>query len=277
MPKVSVLTSCYNSNAEYLKAHIESILNQTYQDFEYILLNDSPENKEIETIIKSYNDKRIIYVENEKNLGIAESRNRLFKLSKGEYIANCDHDDVSFSYRLEKEVDYLDKNPDTGVVSGNFIINFNNKSISHYPQTDYDIKTNLVVRGCVVLHPASMIRKSVLIENNIKWEKEYEPADDYRLWSRLIDKTEFYNLPEPLVVYRVHENNTTKSTYNRMLERETRIKNYLYRRYPYTAQLSSKEAWIKLFGFIPFIKKKIYGNNKKYMLFGFITLLKSIR
>ncbi len=277
MPKVSVLTSCYNSNPEYLKAHIESILNQTYQDFEYILLNDSPENKEIETIIKSYNDKRIIYVENEKNLGIAESRNRLLELSKGKYIANCDHDDVSFLYRLEKEVEYLDNNPDTGVVSGNFIINFDNKSISHYPQTDYDIKTNLVVRGCVVLHTASMIRKSVLTENNIKWEKEYEPADDYRLWSRLIDKTEFCNLPEPLVVYRVHENNTTKSTYNRMLERETRIKNYLYRRYPYTAQLSSKEAWIKLFGFIPFIKKRIYGNNVKYQLLGFLTLFKSIK
>lgn len=277
MPKVSVLTPMYNSTPQYLKDHIESILKQTFKDFEYILLNDSPDNKELEKIVKSYNDNRIIYIENSKNLGIAASRNVLLEKAQGEYIAMCDHDDVSYPDRLEKEVAYLDTHPETGVVSSNFIVNFNKRDISNYPLNSYDIKTNLIVRGCVVLHTASMIRKSVLIKNNISWEPEYEPSDDYRLWTRLIDKTEFCNIKEPLVVYRVHSNNTTSNTIDKMKNMETRIKNELYSIYPYTAQLSSNSSCIKLFGILPIIKKKAYGNNIKYLLFGFIPLLKIIK
>ena len=121
MPKVSVLTPLYNTNPSFLKEMIESILNQTFKDFEFLLLNDSPENKELKKIVESYNDRRIIYLENEKNLGISKSRNKLLELAKGEYIAIFDHDDISLPERLEKQADFLDKNPGTGIVGTNFI------------------------------------------------------------------------------------------------------------------------------------------------------------
>ena len=93
--KVSVLTPLYNTDPVFLREMIESILNQTFRDFEFILLNDSPDNREIEEIVRSYQDPRIVYVENESNLGISESRNKLLALSRGEYVAIFDHDDIS--------------------------------------------------------------------------------------------------------------------------------------------------------------------------------------
>ena len=109
MPKVSVLTPLYNTNPSFLKEMIESILNQTFKDFEFLLLNDSPENKELKKIVESYNDRRIIYLENEKNLGISKSRNKLLELAKGEYIAIFDHDDISLPERLENRWIFLTK------------------------------------------------------------------------------------------------------------------------------------------------------------------------
>ena len=116
MVKVSVCMPVYNTKPEYLREAVESILNQTFKDFEFLILSDSPDNTEIDKIISSYDDKRIKYSKNTKNIGISESRNKLLKTAKGEYIAVFDHDDISLPNRLEKEVEYLDKNPDVSVV-----------------------------------------------------------------------------------------------------------------------------------------------------------------
>lgn len=102
MPDVSVLTPIYNTDPTILKITIESILNQSFKNFEFIILNDSPENSEIEEIVRSYNDPRIRYLKNKKNLGISESRNVLLHASRGKYIAILDHDDISKVNRLEK-------------------------------------------------------------------------------------------------------------------------------------------------------------------------------
>ena len=110
MPKVSVLTPIYNTEPEHLRQAIESILNQTFTDFEFIILNDSPWNTEIEDIVLAYKDARIKYVKNDKNIGISKSRNKLLSLASGEYLAIFDHDDISLPTRLEKQVDFLDKN-----------------------------------------------------------------------------------------------------------------------------------------------------------------------
>jgi glycosyltransferase involved in cell wall biosynthesis len=118
IPKVSVLTPIYNTNPEHLREMIESILNQTFTDFEFLILNDSPENIELDKIVKSYKDERIKYFKNEKNLGITPSRNKLLKMARGEYVAIFDHDDISVPDRLAQEVEYLDTNPHISVVSG---------------------------------------------------------------------------------------------------------------------------------------------------------------
>ena len=120
-PKISVLTPMYNTRPDDLRAMIESILNQTYGDFEFLLLNDSPENHELEQIVKSFNDARIKYLVNEKNMGITKSRNKLIELARGEYLAVADHDDNSTPNRFELEVGFLDANPHIGAIGGNVI------------------------------------------------------------------------------------------------------------------------------------------------------------
>ena len=120
MPRVSVLTPIYNTNPTHLREMIESILSQTFTDFEFLILNDSPENQEIEKIVLEYakHDRRIKYSKNDKNMGITPSRNKLLKMARGEYIAIFDHDDISVPDRLAREVEFLDANPHIGVVSG---------------------------------------------------------------------------------------------------------------------------------------------------------------
>jgi len=247
-PKVSVLTPIYNTNPQHLRECIESILNQTFTDFEFLLLNDSPDNKELKKIVESYNDPRIIYSENETNIGISASRNKLLQMSRGEHLAIFDHDDISVPTRLEKEVEYLDSHPDIGVVSGNFKGFGDLTWNSNHPENNLDIKFALL-RGCEVCHTAAMIRKSVLINNNIEWESEFSPAEDYMMWIRLIGKTMFYNFKETLVYYRWFDQNTSVLQRDKQLDRDALIKCIAYREYPYlikkiTPQNMDKTLWI---------------------------------
>ena len=103
MVKVSVLMPVYKTPEKYLRAAIESILQQTFTDFEFLILDDYPlDNRQ--KIVASYADKRIKYFENSQNMGISASRNKLIDMAKGEYLAVFDHDDISLPQRLEKEV-----------------------------------------------------------------------------------------------------------------------------------------------------------------------------
>ena len=112
MPKISVLTPLYNTEPDQLKEMIESVLAQSFSDFEFLLLNDSPDNTELESLVKGFSDPRIRFFSNEENLGISESRNKLLGLASGDYIAILDHDDICYPTRLEKEAAYLDSHPD---------------------------------------------------------------------------------------------------------------------------------------------------------------------
>ena len=273
MPKVSVLTPLYNTNPVHLREMIESVLSQTFTDFELLLLNDSPENQQLKEIVQSYNDKRIVYYENEINIGISKSRNKLIELARGEYIAVLDHDDISLPDRLKKECEYLDSHPEIGVVSSNIKIKETNK-VSNYPTSNRQIKQKLIEGRCVVLHTAAMIRKSVLTDNNIKYEQAYSPCEDYMLWARLLGKTMFYNFKEPLVLYRDHENNTSHKFSEKMSDKSNMINNFLIKEYPYFA---NSNYTIYIFGFLPLIKKKTSGNKVKYLLFGVIPIFKIIR
>ncbi len=201
MPKVTVLMPVYNTKEEYLRETIDSILTQTFTDFEFLIINDASTDKRVREVVLSYDDDRIVYVENEKNLGISESSNKGIALAKGEYVARQDHDDISLPKRLEKEVRYLDEHLDVGVCSCWFEM-FPKKKITKYPYKNNDIKEMLFLTGDPICHPASMIRKGVLVENSVLYKDEYRYAEDYALWVDLADKTNFYNLPEILFKYR---------------------------------------------------------------------------
>ncbi len=276
MPKVSVLTPIYNTNPSHLRQCIESILNQTFTDFEFLIINDSPDNKELDRIVLSYKDPRIKYIKNEKNIGISATRNKLIKLAKGEYLAIFDHDDISVPERLALEVEYLDANPYIGVVSG-WLKCFGTKNdIFKNPENDVDIKIHLLL-NCYIAHTAAMIRKSVLIENNIEYEEYYSPAEDYRLWARLVNITNFHNIQSVLVEYRNHQNMTTLSQKVKMYNAWRAISLNLQNEYPAyyrkTKNLTFSKATkfrLRLFGIIPILKIK----NDWIQLFEFIPILK---
>lgn len=277
MPRVSVLTPIYNTNPSHLREMIESILNQTFTDFEFLILNDSPENKEIEKIVKSYKDKRIKYFKNDKNMGITPSRNKLMDMACGEYIAVFDHDDISVPSRLEQQVNFLDKNPHVGVVSG-WLKFFGNKTmILKNPEYDNDIKI-FMTDDCVIAHTAAMIRKSVLDENNIRYDEYYSPSEDYKLWAQLMPLTHFYNIPNVLVLYRYIDGNTTNTQQDKMVSTSNAIRLELRNKYSaYYAEYRSRTIEhsgttfrFRLFGLVPIFKIK----NSWVFLFEFIPIFK---
>jgi len=272
MPKVSVLTPIYNTNPEHLRECIESILRQTFTDFEFLILNDSPDNTELDAIVASYKDKRIKYHKNERNIGISASRNKLLDMARGEYLAIFDHDDISLPTRLEKEAAYLDANPDVGVVSA-FTEHFPIKSIATYPINNNAIKRDLM-NSCAIAHSASMIRKSVMKNNCVQWDEKFSPSEDYMLWVQLIDKTMFHNIPEILLKYRVFQKNTSHTQADKMSDRTILIKSLARFRFPFLAEIEKlcSSRWIFLFSVIPIIKIKRWPNHIKILLFGCIPL-----
>ena len=275
MPRVSVLTPLYNTNPVHLREMIESILNQTFTDFEFLILNDSPNNTEIEEIVKSYQDKRIKYSKNEQNMGITPSRNKLLKMARGEYVAIFDHDDISVPERLALCVEYLDKNPHVGVVSGWLQFFGNSDSILKNPEHDTEIKIKLT-ENCYVAHTAAMIRKSVLADNNIEYEEYYTPAEDYRLWARLMDVTHFYNIQDVLVKYRWFGNNASTTMASRMSLAHDSICLQLQNKYPAYYREYCKmfgkpnKLRIRMFGVVPLLKIK----HRKIYLFECIPVFK---
>jgi len=273
MPKVSVLVPVYRTKEEYLRAAIESILSQTFGDFELLVLDDCPDDPR-ESVVKSYGDSRILYSRNERNLGITPSRNKLLEMARGEYVAVFDHDDVSLPTRLEKEVAYLDAHPDVGVVSC-WVGEVSESRVTRYPEDDADIRVALMW-DCPVAHSASMIRKSVLDASGIRYESRFSPAEDYGLWCRLVGVTKFHNLPEVLFNYRSHAGNTSKTQAERMLAGgyKVRAMNKALNAETWNEyELRAVRTWrVRLFGFMPFLWIRQENRKTLVKLFGIPVL-----
>ena len=278
MPKVSVLMPVYNTKDRYLRDAIDSILAQTFTDFELLIINDASTQKHVEAVVLSYKDPRIKYKANEANIGITHTRNKLLEWAAGEYLAVMDHDDISLPIRFMRQVEHLDAHPDVGVVSCCFErFRFKNKNGKIKIRLEHDADIRLALVGtCAVLHPASMLRKSVLIDNNIRYENEFTPAEDYALWCRLIPHTKFYNIPEVLFRYRCHSNNTSRVQKDKIkratmaiyafVEQENPL---LYKQYQLTAKHT---AIFRLFGFIPLLKFVSQSQRTWVYLFNIIPI-----
>jgi len=235
--RVSVLTPIYKTDPEMLRAAIRSVLGQKFRDFEFLLLDDCPEDPR-EGVVREFDDPRIVYLKNDANLGITPSRNRLIGLAKGEYLAVFDHDDVCVPDRLAKEVAYLDAHPECGVVSGwtKEIVESSNRRIveskvAKYPETDAEIKSGML-GWCTLVHSGSMIRKSVLAAAGLGYEERYSPCEDYALFVKLMAHTSFYNLQEPMIEYRLHANNATKTQSPKMIVADSLVRRWAERNLP---------------------------------------------
>ncbi|MDR2526686.1 MAG: glycosyltransferase [Rickettsiales bacterium] len=207
MPRVSVLMPVYNAE-KYIVEAIDSILAQTFSDFEFIIINDGSTDKSVE-IIKSYKDKRIRFINNKENIGIAAVLNQGLDLATGEYIARMDSDDISMSNRFAKQIEYMDKHSDVGVL-GTLVRFFPGDSRKNDGRHKKNITyLDLLLIGWCVTHPTVMLRRSVFEKNALRYDPE-SVAEDYDLWTRAIRFTQIKNMQEILLKYRWHDANVSQ-------------------------------------------------------------------
>ncbi|WP_417939630.1 glycosyltransferase family 2 protein [Flavobacterium sp. RS13.1] len=199
-PKITVLMPVYNCEL-YIRESIESILNQTFDDFEFLIIDDASTDSTVDKI-KMYNDKRIKLIEKSLNTGLTNSLNYGLAIAKGEYIARMDGDDISLPKRFEKQIAFLDQNQDV-ILCGTLYKIIGTEKVCEHPLFHDEIKVKLI-SGCYIAHPTVMIRKFILEQNKISYDSTKEPAEDYDLWSRLAFLGKLSNIGEVLLHYRVH-------------------------------------------------------------------------
>jgi glycosyltransferase involved in cell wall biosynthesis len=206
-PKVCVLMSVYNGE-RFLRETIESILNQTFTDFEFIIINDGSTDASSE-ILEEYaqKDSRIRLIHQE-NMGLTKSLNKGFGMAHGEYIARMDADDISEPTRFEKQVDFLDAHPSIGIVGINsYIIDERGnilREIKH--PTSHDEIMSKILLDNKFIHSSVMLRK-ILLKKYGYYNEKLTYAQDYELFLRLSTHTKLANLPDPL--HRWRENTST--------------------------------------------------------------------
>lgn len=204
-PRVSVVTTVYNGE-RFLAEAIESILDQSFRDFEYILVDDASTDAS-PAIIETYArlDPRIRVIHNQLNLNPCGSINRALEVAVGEYFANLDQDDFADRRRLELQIAFLDKHPEIGVVGAQARQIDHAGSARHtmsYP-TSPAMARWVILFGTPVLHSAATIRRELLLQvGGYSGHGKY--AIDYALWAALVECTKITNLPETLVSYRRH-------------------------------------------------------------------------
>lgn len=232
-PTVSVNLTVYNGE-QYLTQAIDSILNQTFDDFEFIIINDGSTDGTGD-ILAGYDDPHLRIV-TQANQGIPRSRNRAGNLSRGRYIAVMDGDDVSFPTRLERQVAFLDTHHKVGVVGSacRVVDELNRREWEQWvPLSDEELRRALI-RGNPFVHTSVMMRKSVLRAVG-GYNEAYPYLLDYELWVRLATHTRLANLPEVLVMHRHHWGtvSTTRDTELLRLWLRMRIRYEAFRRLDY--------------------------------------------
>lgn len=208
----------YNSE-KFIGKAIKSILNQTYKNYEFIIIDDCSTDKTLDVIKKySAKDKRIKFEKNKKNLGIAGNRNRLIELSRGKYIAWQDADDLSIKERIEKEVSFMEKNPSVGICGG-FLECFNRKGVSgirYYSPNDIYLRKH-IFRMSPVAQPSSIIRSNVIKELG-KYDVSLSSAEDLDMSFRIGSVSKFANLQEIVLKYREHDQSNTFRQLNKQIQ-----------------------------------------------------------
>tara|TARA_B110000027_G_C16112589_1_gene298480 strand:+ start:321 stop:1142 length:822 start_codon:yes stop_codon:yes gene_type:complete len=199
---ISIILPTYN-NDKTIFYSVNSILNQTYKNFELIIVNDFSTDNTKE-IIQSFNDSRIVYLENDSNFGMTLSIIKGIKNAKGDFIARMDGDDISVPDRLEKQLKYLTKNPNIDLVGSNIIFFTNNKIIGISDLKLYNFKKlNFYTNTVGLPHPTWMAQANFF--KNFQYDPKTMTAEDQDLLLRAYHKCQFTLLKEPLLFYRIPE------------------------------------------------------------------------
>lgn len=212
MNTLSVIMATYNENRGFLENCIQSILNQTYWDFEFLIAIEPGESNRdyLNNVVAA--DNRVRIIENTKRLGVAASRNRAIMESRGTFVALIDGDDYCDATRFEKQISFLENNPDISLVGSNmFLVDENNNIVGErkYPEEHKDIKRYFLLTMAVA-NPSIMVRRKDLYEVGL-FDNRLTKAEDFELWMRfLVNQKKMHNLPDHLVNYRVISNNNEK-------------------------------------------------------------------
>jgi glycosyltransferase involved in cell wall biosynthesis len=234
-PMVSVVMPVYNSEI-YLRTAIESILAQTFRNFELIAIDDGSTDGSA-SILDDFRrqDGRIIILSHLQNQGIVSALNRGLKIARGEYIARMDTDDISLPERFEKQVEFLETHPQVGVLGSDAIfMDSHGREIVRmgHPHEDLSIRWTSLLAN-VFFHPTVMIRRAILTSFHLGYQLDFQSVEDYDLWVRLLEHTQAANLDRPLLRYRVHAQSISSQSAQEQMEKHTRISfAYIQRLFP---------------------------------------------
>ena len=220
-PIVSILMPIYKT-APFLREAMDSMLSQTFTDFELIILNDcSPDNAE--EILDEYKDPRIVRYRGEKNEGLANVLKVGMQMARGKYIARMDSDDVSAPNRLEVQVDYLEKHPDIDLCSCGMKL-FGAMEDQWIRESDFETLRINALFFSPILHASSVWRRDAFDKQGLRFRQEMVPAEDYDLWCRALSGgLRLVNIPDCLYMYRIHPDQATGNT-EKTLQKEQLVR-----------------------------------------------------
>lgn len=239
--KISVVLPVYNCEL-YIEDAISSILNQTIQDFEIIIIDDCSVDNTVK-IIQTIKDERIRLILKEENKGLIDSLNVGFKEAKGKYIARMDGDDISLPNRFQKQLEILENNPDIkacGCWLNEF--GYSNKIINHKEKHD-EIVSRLLL-SCSMSLCSAMLERSWITD--FKFNKTKLHVEDYDFWSKMAWTGKFYNIQEVLYNYRVHELQVSTVYKPVQIQGDIDIKLFLFKKLQYNTEIFSDEMIEKM-------------------------------
>ncbi len=219
-PIISVILPVYNAE-KYIEEAINSILEQTYQNFELIIINDGSTDTSL-SVINQYKKNNKVRIVTQENKGLIFTLNKGIDLAKGQYIARMDADDIAHPERFEKQISLFEANPSLGVCSAS-TENFGAETDITIRSADNDNLKVTLLFWPPFAHPAAMIKRSVLLAHNIYYREEFKHCEDFDLWSQLAPYCQFSNVTEVMLKYRVHPEQVTNSFSDVVLDAHFRI------------------------------------------------------
>lgn len=205
--KISVIMSCYNINVGMFKTAVHSILQQTFRDFELIIVNDGMSDEK-EELLGMFSDSRVKWIINERNKGLAYSLNRAIRAAEGKYIVRMDTDDIALKNRLRMQYEYMENRPTCTVCATRYLFLQDGKVSKgdDFFGKGIEIVNASLFMNCYVQHPTVMIRRDFLIKHNVFYNEKLYRGQDYALWADIVLHGGSIDIiKDVLLIYRIHK------------------------------------------------------------------------
>ncbi|MGB4205308.1 MAG: glycosyltransferase family 2 protein [Bacteroidales bacterium] len=265
-PVLSIVMPVFNAEPFIFEA-VSSLLNQSFYDFELIIVDDGCTDKSID-IVKSFNDERIRLITNEQNSGIVFSRNRGIELARGRYIAPFDADDIAEKDKFQKQINFLENNKDYGIIgSWALLIDKNGKKLKKKWKVNAPadrIPVILLFRNYFI-QSAVVIRREALPTGN--YTKGFDAVEDYKMWFEISRKYKVWNYPEYLLKYRIHDSSITQKQKQKMAGRDIKVFDYIFNTLGYDLSDRHKELLLYIKGDTLFNESSLVKETEQFLIY----------